>query len=110
MPVEWKELSTKRLEYRKAQAEREERHEKRIERQRAIGNGDESDRTGLRPHNRREEDFPNKSTPDLSYDRRPTSQGPPYYDNDDPYRPHVQQYVQHLPPPPMGYGSDYDKR
>jgi len=109
-PVEWKDMNTKRLEYRKAQAEREERHEKRIERQRTIRNGDESDRTGLRPHNRRQESFPNKSTPDLSYDRRPTSRDPTYYDNDDPYRPHAQQYGQHLPPPPMGYGYDYDKR
>ena len=64
-----------------------------------------------RPNYQRHTSFPNRSEPDL----------PRYYDEDDmPYVPppapgsgyHGAPYpaTSKLPPPPMGYGGDYDRR
>ncbi|ELR02894.1 hypothetical protein VC83_02648 [Pseudogymnoascus destructans] len=93
---EWKEISEMRGEYRKAQIERVERHQKRRDRAAIRSNQGRSRRVSP---SRRIADAPYQSSSDLSPpDARNGRQR--LYIDDDPYAP----YAQDLPPPP-GYDS-----
>ncbi|OBT62244.1 hypothetical protein VE03_08076 [Pseudogymnoascus sp. 23342-1-I1] len=93
---EWKEMSEMREEYRKAQVERTERHQRRCDRAATRSNQGRSRRVSP---NRRIANAPYQSSSDLSPSEGRNGRQPLYID-DDPYAP----YAEKLPPPP-GFDS-----
>ncbi|KFY43436.1 hypothetical protein V494_01984 [Pseudogymnoascus sp. VKM F-4513 (FW-928)] len=94
---EWKEMSEMREEYRKAEIERAERHQKRCDRAAARSNQGRSRRVSP---NRRIAEAPYRSSSDLSPPDARNGRQQRLYIDDDPYAPYAQD-----PPPSSGHDS-----
>lgn len=92
-------MAEMRHEYKELESKKDERHQKRMERQKKLKGGDDGDGEGDGGRRRRRSDPRYASAPDLSYGGR-YAPGPMYVD--------ANPYAPGLPAPPVGY--TYDRR